>query len=171
MVWKWTWGKGGGRGKNDLSLQTALSHSSLSSIGNLRWQIQRLIAAPTEANGKIPCWIQWEKDQTPNLDCRQQRGANVSLNRANLVSFLPRVFSANCQLSVESRLFIALEESGWSAFAKLAEFEALQTSWNIHWLCRTWLTFASQFSSAFRSGLTSSPGHRRFLWVSVCPCS
>ena len=119
-------------GKNDLSLQTALSHSSLSSIGNLHWQIQWLITAPIEANAKIPCWIQWEKDQTPNLDCCQQWGANVSLNKANLVSFLPHVSSANCQLSVESRHFIALEESSWSGFAKLVEFEALWTSWNIY---------------------------------------
>lgn len=96
-------------GKNDLSLQTALSHSSLSSTGNLHWQIQWLVAAPIQGNGKIPRWIQWEKDQTPNLDCCQQWGANVSLNRANLVSFLPHVSSANCQPSVESRLLTALE--------------------------------------------------------------
>lgn len=125
-------GKRRREGKNDLSLQTALSHSSLSSTGNLRWQIQWLITAPIEANGKIPSWIQWEKDQTPNLDCCQQWRANVSLNRANLVSSLPHVSSANCQLSGESRLFIALEESGWSGFARLVEFEALRTSWNIY---------------------------------------
>lgn len=157
----WLWSENGLEreeegGKNDLSLQTALSSSSLSSTGNLKWQIQWLITAPIDANGKTPCGIQWEKDQTPNLDCCQQWGANVSLNRASLVSFLPHVSSANCQLSVESRLFRAHEESGQAGFAKPVEFEAVWTSWNIYQVCRAgdWLL---QASSPLTSGQGSSP--------------
>lgn len=143
-------------GKIDLSLQTALSSSSLSSSGNLHWQIQWLITAPIDANGKIPCGIQWEKDQTPNLDCCQQWRANVSLNRASLVSFLPHVSSTRCQLRVESSLFTAREESGWASFAKPVEFEAVWTSWNSYRLCRAgdWLL---QASSLLTSGQGSSP--------------
>lgn len=150
--------------KNDLSLQTALSSSSLSSTGNLHWQIQWLITTLVDANGKIPRGIQWEKDQTPNLDCCQQWGANVSVNRASLVSFLPQVSSIFCQLRVESRLFRAREESGRAGFAKPVEFEAVWTSWNIYQLCRTgdWLL---QASSLLTSGQGSS---LPLLWLSRC---
>lgn len=143
-------------GKNDLSLRTALSSSSLSSIGNLHWQIQWLLTAPVDANGKTPWGIQWEKDQTPNLDCCQQWGASVSLNRASLVSFLPHVSSTNCQLSVESRLFAAREESGRAGFAKPVEFEAVWTLCIIYQLCRTgdWLL---QANSPLTSGQGSPP--------------
>lgn len=150
-------------GKNDLSLQTALSSSSLSSTGNLHWQIQWLITAPTDANRKIPCGIQCKKDQTPNLDCCQQWGANVSLNRASLVSFLPHVSSTHCQLRAASRLFAAREERGRAGSAKPVESEAVWASWNICSFAGLGIDFCKPVLFWLPARAHSSPGH--------CHCS